>query len=366
MRKIWLALFLVLTFGLTGCDSARNGHVNGNEGALLIAGRREFNVEAGAHGYLGVRYIEHMQEIFPNRLPFTDRELETAEWIAAILVDMGFAEEQIEMQTFRYDAPTSSWWGAAHWMIEMYKSMGYYEGLERIDYSQNVILTIPGQSAETIVIGAHYDGVGNPGISVNAAGVALLLESAYRMQDLDHYYTLQFVFFGAEEVGLIGAFYFVDAMTEAEIDNLVLMINADIIIEGPRFAYGAGFVEEFPENPMELMFVGWGHEALENALTRQIDRIADELNANHGTELVAKPQGIFTPSDQLVFLELGIPVVMLYGTHPVEYPDRFRGDELLHSPNDDLDFIMENFPGRIENALSSFGQLLERILMAEF
>ena len=361
MKKLWIAMFLMIAIVVAGCGPAENdGNRDDNGIELQREGAREFNIEAGAHGYFALSYIEHMQDALPNRLPFTDRELETAEWIVATLIEMGFSEDQVEVQTFRYDTPTSTWWGGPERHMERYKETGHYAGRERIDYSQNIILTLPGQSAETIVIGAHYDGVGNPGISDNAAGVALLLESAYRMQDLDHYYTLQYVFFGAEEVGLIGVFYFADQLTEVEIDHLILMINADVILDGPNLVYAVGYIEELPEWPMELVFGGAEAEVLQNAITMQIDDLAAE-----DTQLIAKPHAIFSPSDHLAFLQFGIPIVYFYGTHPVQYPDRFHGD-VVHSPDDDLDFIMENFPGRIENALDSFGRFLERILMFEF
>ena len=325
--------------------------------------RFNFNVTAGEHGYLAVQWIEHMNDYLPNRLAFTDRELATAEWIVETLLEMGFGEHQVEMQTFRYDTPTSTWWGDASRMMEMYVAMGHYDGLERIDYSQNVILTIPGRSEETIIIGAHYDSIGVPGISDNAGGTVLLLENAYRMRNADNYYTLQYVFFGAEEVGLIGAFYFVDNLTEEDIDNLVLMINADATMDGPSLVYGIGYIEELPHNPMSVMFEE--SEILQNSLSEQVKEIADQLNAGQRTELTRKPYMIVFPSDQLAFLQFSIPVMMLYGTHPVEFHVGFDGD-LYHSERDCLDFIMTNHPGRVEHSLHGFGVFLEEVLSSEF
>jgi len=346
----------------------------GNEG-------REFDVRPGEHGYLGVQWIEHMNDYLPNRLAFTDRELETAEWIVETLLEMGFDEDQVEMQTFAYNVPTSSWWGDPTRMIQLYEATGYYDGLERLDESQNVILTLPGRSAETIIIGAHYDGVGYPGISDNAGGVVLLLENAYRMRDIDHYYTLQYVFFGAEEVGLVGAFYFVDNMTQEEIDNLVLMINVDVIMDGPQLIYSVGYFEELPEIPMDIMRgeADWerrGIELLQNDVTMEIKTIAARLNAENRTDLISIPQGIALSTDQLAFLQFGIPTMVFYGTHPVDspevvpdvvsvIPDLFIGD-VLHTERDCLDFLMETHPGRVEHALNYFGIFLEEVVSSEF
>jgi len=372
-----LMLFTVIIFygcetGVSedqGSDSQVDQYESENEEDSQIdfsspAGSREFDITLGDHGYLGVRWIEHMNDYLPNRLAFSDRELETAEWIVETLLEMGFDESQIEMQTFDLSTRTSSWWGQASWSVDWFEEMGYYDGLERLDFSQNVILTIPGRSEQTIVIGAHYDGVNNPGISDNAGGTVLVLESAYRMRNVDHYYTLQYVFFGAEEVGLIGVFYFVDNMTEEEIDNLVLMINADVIMDGPDLVYAVGYIEELPLFPMDIL-TSESVDTSQNQLSIGVKEIADQLNSENETELISKPHAIASPTDQVAFLQFGIPVLGFYGTHPVEYPETFDGD-VLHSERDCLDFILENHPGRIERALSQFGLFLEEVLSSEF
>ena len=338
-------------------------HVDDNEQVdIIITEPREFDVTQGEHGYLGVQWIEHMNDNLPNRLAFSDRELETAEWLVEELLDMGFDEDQVEVQTFDINTSTSSWWGDASWSIEWFEEIGYYDGLELLDFSQNVILTIPGLVEETIIIGAHYDGVGYPGISDNASGTVLLLESAYHMQNVDHYYTLQYIFFGAEEVGLIGAFYFVDNMTQEEIDNVALMINADVIMDGPDLVYSIGYIEELPDIPNEILWET--PEIAQNALSEQVKEIADHLNDVQGTELISKPLGITLSSDQLAFVQFGMPVMVFYATHPVEHPELFDGD-VLHSENDCLDFLMENHPGRVERALHEFGLFLEEVLSSE-
>lgn len=356
------SLTLLIVGGCSSGDQGYNGPMTEDPsalGELIVETIREFDVDPGDHGYIAVYVLEQMQDVFPHRLAFSDRELEAAEWIETTLLQMGFEESQIEIQSFDIHTPTSSWRVEGVWRVEDFEEMGYYDEVERIDTSQNVILTIPGRSEETILIGAHYDSMGNPGISDNASGIALLLESAYRMREVDHYYTLQYVFFGAEEVGLIGSFYFGDNLSQQEIDNLVLMINVDAILDGPDLIYTIGYVlgdphETFWEN---LTF-------LTNDLTEQIDGIADDLNTSYQTELIAKPHALNMVSDHLAFLRFEIPVMAFYATHPVEYPEIFRGD-VLHTPDDDLDFIMENFPGRIERALGSFGQFLEMILSSD-
>lgn len=317
-----------------------------------VSTTREFDVLSGVHGYIGVALIEHMNDYLPNRLAFSDREHETAEWIVATLLEMGFDNAQIEVQSFDVETETSSWWGSAMRMISWFEDAGYYDEVEFTGNSQNVILTLPGRTSQTIILGAHYDGMANPGVSDNASGTVLLLENAYRMQHVNHYYTLQYVFFGAEEVGLIGAFYFTDQMSNEDIDNLVLMINADVIMDGPDLVFAIGNSDE-----------SFGVIS-QNEVTETVKGIASILNANEGTDLISKPHALFLPSDQLAFLRFDSPVMVFYATHPVVYPEVFIGD-VLHTPDDNLDFIMRYHPGRIERALRDFGLFLERITSSE-
>jgi len=365
MKKQLFLLFSIGLFMLSGCDSTETPqNVSTSdptiattpqvvrESSFQVQTNRDFDVTSGEHGYISIALIEHMNDHLPNRLAFSDRELETAEWIVSTLIEMGFDESQIEMQTFSVDAETSSWWGSAEWMVEWFMDAGYYSEVEFVGYSQNVILTLPGRSAETIIIGAHYDGMANPGMSDNASGTVLLMENAYWMQSVDHYYTLQYVFFGAEEVGLIGSFYFTDNMAEEEIDNLIFMINADVILDGPDLIYAVGYADDFH------------NEVNQNAFTESIKSLADQLNASGQTQLISKPHALFLPSDQLAFIDFGVPVMVFYATHPVSYPETFSGD-VLHSPDDNLDFLMQNHSGRIERALFEFGLFLEAITMSE-
>jgi hypothetical protein len=72
---------------------------------------------------------------------------------------------------------------------------------------ENVLASIPGRTADTIVLMAHYDSVPNaPGAGDDSAAVAALLEMARIMQPGAPYRnTILMVFTDAEETGLLGA-----------------------------------------------------------------------------------------------------------------------------------------------------------------
>ncbi|HWO10877.1 MAG TPA: M28 family peptidase [Polyangiaceae bacterium] len=66
--------------------------------------------------------------------------------------------------------------------------------------AHNVIFTLTGQSAEIVLVGAHYDSApGTPGANDNASGVAVGLLLAKRLAPRRFERTLRFVFFANEE-----------------------------------------------------------------------------------------------------------------------------------------------------------------------
>ena len=200
------------------------------------------------HGEISLGYIEFINDYLPARSPFTYSELEAAIWLVEELLAQGHDWDYIMAQEFTYwdirdlEWNASGWGNLSWWWVtsEMLLGVGR-EDLLRVDrVSQNIILTIPGQSNSKIIVGAHYDSPPYPSASDNASGTALLLESAQRMLELDNYHTIVYIFFGAEEVGLIGANYYYQMLTEAERENILFMINADVLIEGPYVIFGTG------------------------------------------------------------------------------------------------------------------------------
>ena len=225
------------------------------------------------HGEIATYYIRFMSENLPARSPFSYPELDAAIWIVEELLAMGHDFANIEVQEFTYwdlfeYHDIWVWWDRVEWPDMIGEGR---EELIRVDrVSQNVVLTLPGQSERVIIVGAHYDTLAYPGASDNASGTALLLESAFRMLSLDHYYTIVYVFFGAEEVGLIGAHYFYSSLSEAERANIVMMVNADVLIEGPYLVYGAGSMPVIDDD-----------ELLEDIRERLIEELVEMVNRWH-------------------------------------------------------------------------------------
>ena len=303
------------------------------------------------HGYISQRHIRYLNDNFYSRFPFSYQEKRAAAWIIEELLAIGYTWDNIQVQEFDLESlevPIERiTWSDGFVINHDYNYM-------RSTYtSQNVILTVPGRSEQVIVVGAHYDTVLYPGASDNASGTALLLESAQRMRYVDNYYTIVYVFFGAEEIGLYGAEVFVWSLTEEEHDSILFMVNADVLFEGPYFIFGGGYGNR------------WGPRvANSNDISRQWEEMAEYLNVNHGTELISDPYAIFLSSDQLVFLEVGHTVMMLFGTD--FHADGSHNFRVFHSYRDCYHYINNRWPYKIGDAMRNFNIFLERVLLAEY
>jgi len=294
------------------------------------------------HGYLALQHLAYINDHLYGRVPFTYREKEAAVWLVNMLLAMGYTWEDIQIQEF------SEVFDETVWI--------YRYGLQQRGYSQNVILTVPGQGDRVIVVGAHYDSFPYPGAADNASGMALLLESAQRMRQMDNYHTIVYIFFGSEEVQILGAENYVDELSAADLDDILFMVSADSLFLGPYFLYSTGFTE----NARSDM----------NAITAAWDDIASTIYSLHEIELIAYPDGAkWIGSDHLRFYSADIPVVVFIGLDRSIYDDSpwgFGERIIHHSPLDCLHYFNEIWPGRVDRALMGYSLFLEGILLRQY
>ncbi len=221
----------------------------------------------------------------------------------------------------------------------------------------NIIAVKPGNSDRVIIAGGHYDMVTvGSGVDDNGSGVAVLLEAARRLKDIETPYTIQFVFFDAEETGLEGSAYYVTKMTEKDIKNTVAMINLDSLAVGDyTFIYGnegeAGAIRDW---------------ALEYANQNNLPLITQSgKNPEYpaGTTIDA--------SDHAPFLHRGIQYACLEATNwdlgmldGYTQVDTALGEEgeIWHTEFDTMDYIQKTFPGRMQEHLKLFSNVLVHIL----
>ena len=95
--------------------------------------------------------------------------------------------------------------------------------------SHNVVLDLPGEIEESIVLTAHYDSTSlSQGAYDNMSGCVGLLAIAEYFMNKPHRFGLKFVWCGSEERGLLGSKAYV-ASREAEWNKIALNINLDMI-----------------------------------------------------------------------------------------------------------------------------------------
>ncbi len=104
------------------------------------------------------------------------------------------------------------------------------ETKNHIHTSHNVVVTVPGTEYpdEIIDIGAHYDSVEfSYGVWDNAAGSVTIMEMLRYFAENPPKRTLRFIWFGSEELGLLGSKAYVEKYAN-ELDKHVFMINVDV------------------------------------------------------------------------------------------------------------------------------------------
>jgi Zn-dependent M28 family amino/carboxypeptidase len=99
--------------------------------------------------------------------------------------------------------------------------------------SENVIAeTTTGRADRVVVSGAHLDSVlEGPGINDNGSGSAAQLEVALQMAalDVEPVNRVRFIWFGAEEAGLVGSTFYVSQLDTRQIKDIAVMLNFDMV-----------------------------------------------------------------------------------------------------------------------------------------
>jgi alkaline phosphatase isozyme conversion protein len=223
--------------------------------------------------------------------------------------------------------------------------------------SANIIAVKHGASREEIIVGAHYDSVSvGKGTDDNASGVGVIMEVASRIKKQETPYTIRFILFGAEEVGLQGSQDYASTMTADQVQNTIAMINLDSLTAGDMaYIYGdageRGAIRDWALN-----------YAQENHLDLQT-----QLGENPDYPLGTTGDW----SDHAPFQNMGIPYAYLESTnwtlgkkdgYTQVSTEHGENGEIWHTEYDTLEYINTTFPGRMQERLNLFVVLLEAIL----
>ncbi|MFD2551776.1 M28 family peptidase [Bizionia sediminis] len=120
------------------------------------------------------------------------------------------------------------------WLVSRYQSLGY-TAIEEQPFSvsgttaHNIIITKTGSLYPDtyVIIDAHYDTINGPGTNDNGSGTVLLLEMARLLANINTEYSIKFIHFSGEELGLIGSEYFVNNTVIPEDLDIKVVFNID-------------------------------------------------------------------------------------------------------------------------------------------
>jgi Zn-dependent M28 family amino/carboxypeptidase len=165
--------------------------------------------------------------------------------------------------------------------------------------------TASGDPGLRLVVGAHMDSVSaGPGINDNGSGTAAILEMAIQLAELDMEleHQVQFSFWGAEELGLVGSFAWLgDAAASGELGTVDASMNFDMLASpnGVAFLYdgdGSAAASQW-DHPAG---VPSGSDILESVL---LEHLGESAN---------RPVALGVPSDSYGFVSYGIPTGGLF------------------------------------------------------
>lgn len=194
--------------------------------------------------------------------------------------------------------------------------------------SHNIVLDLPGETEDVIVLTAHYDSTPlSQGVYDNMSGSVGILEIARYFAVNPHRSSLRFIWCGCEERGLLGSKAYCQAHAE-ELDKIVLNINLDMIgsIMGKFIACCTS----------------------EEKLVHYIQYMGSELGRG-----INAYQGVYS-SDSTPFADRGIPAVSFARDAPVNTAtihNRYDTIAVMKAEHmqEDIDFILA-FTDRMANA----------------
>lgn len=209
------------------------------------------------------------------------------------------------------------------------KSTGYYQdftyGKTEKRTTHNIIAVLPGNDKilknEYIVVGSHYDHLGlggkdsgsrrpdtlgvHPGADDNASGDAVVLQLAQHFAKTGSPRSIIFMFFGAEEQGLVGSKMFIDWMKQADDQRINLPNN----IKGVVSMVNLDMVGRMRDHAMSVAGTG---------TSSQFKAMVEKIAEQQGLHVSCVADG-YGASDQASFVAAEIPVLFLTTGGHMEY-----------------------------------------------
>ncbi len=160
---------------------------------------------------------------------------------------------------------------------------------------RNVIAqTRTGDVRRVVMLGAHLDSVRKgPGINDNGSGVAALLEIATRLGGSPPVRNaVRFAFWGSEEDDMVGSTHYVDTLSRAQRDDILLYLNLDMLAS---------------PNPGYFVLGGEGRSPAEHGPPGSAQVVCLLVEQLAATGVVARTVPLDRESDYAPFIDAGIP-----------------------------------------------------------
>lgn len=226
-------------------------------------------------------------------------------------------------------AGTESEKEAATYIKNEFQKLGYNVSTQTFDIgnnkqSQNVIAVKEAEGVENpeiIYLTAHYDSVPtSPGANDNGSGTSAMVELARVMKDKPSNTEIRFVAFGAEELGLLGSRYYVNQLSEEEIDRSITNFNMDMV----------GTAWE-PASQLHVSTV----DGESNLVWESVESAADRLGVKND-KLTLHQLG---RSDHVFFHQAGIDAALFIWMEPGTEPGQAGIEPWYHSSGDTIDRV---------------------------
>jgi hypothetical protein len=85
-----------------------------------------------------------------------------------------------------------------------------------------------GDKNHVVVVDAHLDAIFGAGMLDNASGSATILDVAEKMKNVTPRNKLRFIWFGGEELGLLGSTFYVNTLSSNELSHIGYDLDADV------------------------------------------------------------------------------------------------------------------------------------------
>jgi hypothetical protein len=218
---------------------------------------------------------------------------------------------------------------AAQFIYNYYQALGLDVRFQDVQYSEdavsrNVIAELPGRvyPEDVLIICGHYDSISDeatvlaPGADDNASGTAMVMEAARILTRFPLDFTVRFVAFTAEEIGLFGSRVY-SAEARAHRENIIAVINLDMI----------AYPDELPED-------------LEIIVNPASEWLAAKFLGVCGTYGLVDANRVVDPSiiysDHSPFWDQGYSALLAIEDYPVQNP-------YYHGISDTIDTLNSEF-----------------------